>query len=114
MVHSKSPMKFNLIINPTHQWQQSMFHGIKLLQAMLNQGHHVVSVFFYGEAVHIAQDKTLQQAWSDIGSSTDFLLCRTMIEEFGIEPQLSTDFKVVGMGQLASHMEQADRTLELN
>ncbi|MCB1582699.1 MAG: DsrE family protein [Marinicella sp.] len=107
-------MKFNLIINPSHQWQQSLVHALELMQVINKQGHHVVSVFFYGDAVHIAQDLLLQQAWSKAANSTELLLCRTMIEEYGIEPQLASGFKVVGMGQLALNMEQADRTLELN
>lgn len=107
-------MKFNLIINPSHQWQQSTAHALKLLHAMLKQGHEVMSVFFYGEAVNIAQHKELQQAWSELNDSTEFLLCRTMIEQFDIAPDLNVAFKVVGMGQLAVNMEQADRTLELN
>ncbi len=107
-------MKFNLIINPSHQWKQSTAHALKLLQAMLKQGHEVVSVFFYGDAVQIAQHQDIQKTWSKFGCAADFLLCRTMLEEFGIEPQLTDNFKVVGMSQLALNMELADRTLELN
>lgn len=107
-------MKFNLIINPSHHWQQSNGHALELFQAMNHQGHEVVSVFFYGDAVQIARDKALQQAWLVKNPSTTFLLCRTMLEEYGIVPDLTEGFKVVGMGQLALNMEQADRTMELN
>jgi sulfur relay (sulfurtransferase) complex TusBCD TusD component (DsrE family) len=107
-------MKLNLIINPSHQWQQSNGHALQLFQAMMNQGHEVVSVFFYGDAVQIAQDKALQTAWLTHNISTSFLVCRTMLEEYGIEPNLNDNFKVVGMGQLALNMELADKTMELN
>lgn len=107
-------MKFNLIINPSHQWQQSTSHALELIRTMLNQGHQINSVFFFGDAVQIAQRKDLQQAWSNLNCTTDFLLCRTMIEEYDIKPVLNNEFTIVGMGQLAINMELADRTVELN
>ena len=107
-------MKINLIINPSHHWQQSVAHGLALCQLMREQNHQVVSVFFYGEAAHIAADLTWQKHWAELNEPTQLLICRTMIETFGIDVQTTGSFKVVGMGTLAINMEQADRTVELN
>lgn len=106
-------MKYNLIINPSHQWQQSIAHALKLYNAMIKQGHDVISVFFYGDAAHIAADSQSQKQWFN-QQGTELLICRTMIETYDISQQLQPHFKLVGMGKLASNMELAEKTVEIN
>jgi sulfur relay (sulfurtransferase) complex TusBCD TusD component (DsrE family) len=107
-------MRYNLIINPSHQWQQSVAHGLSLYKSMIDQGHEVISVFFYGDAAQIAADNNSQKKWLNPSSHSEFLICRTMIETHEIFQNVLPQFNVVGMGKLASNMEQADRTVEIN
>lgn len=108
-------MIFNLLINPTHNWQESNQHAMKLARSMLNQGHLIQSVFFYGDSAQIAIHVNSQLAWTELTQDlpTAFLICRTMIESNSLKPQLQTGFSAVGMAQLASDMIISDKTIEV-
>ncbi|TDR22780.1 DsrE family protein [Marinicella litoralis] len=108
-------MKFNLLINPIHSWQDSNDHALILVQSMINHGHQINAVFFYGESSQIAAKPDFQISWKKLiqQQTFDLLICRTMIEYHEIKPQLEPEFKIVGMGHLTLAMEQSDRTVEL-
>ena len=109
-------MKFNILINPSHDWQVSMYHALRLAQTITKSKHQLLAVFFYGDAVKISSDITLQDSWQKLLLSQDvkLMLCRTMTESFAIDPILTAGFHVVGMGQLTEAMEHADKTLEIS
>lgn len=108
-------MKFNLIINPAHTWENSNSHALKLVQSLINNGHEIQSVFFYGDSSRIAENTKLQLAWLQLiqQQQFDLLICSTMIEINTIKTQLKPGFKMVGMSQLAFDMELSDKIVEI-
>ncbi len=108
-------MKFNLLINPAHAWQDSNSHALKLATSMLNNGHEIKSVFFYGDSSQIAANTELQLHWIQLNQQQpfDLLICRSMLELNEVEVQLEPEFKVVGMSQLALDMESSDKIVEV-
>jgi sulfur relay (sulfurtransferase) complex TusBCD TusD component (DsrE family) len=109
-------MKFNILINPSHDWQISMYHALRLAQTITKSKHQLLAIFFYGDAVKISTDISSQGSWQKLVLShhVKLMLCRTMTESFAIDPILTTGFQVVGMGQLTETMELADKTLEIS
>ena len=109
-------MKFNILINPSHDWRVSLYHALQLAQTITKQKHQLLAVFFYGNAVKISTDINLQNAWQKLLQSQNvkLMLCRTMTERFEKDALLTAGFQVAGMGQLTEAMEHADRTLEIS
>jgi len=108
-------MNICLLINPTHNWQESLDQAAQLISAALKAGATLHSVFFYGESVLLATEPNLQQNWLQLtaGTHARLLLCRTMLEHYDLPAPDHPQLEVVGMASLASAMEQADRTLEI-
>jgi len=108
-------MKFTLLVNPNTNWQQAIAHALKLCRAIAMQGHQLNTVFFFGHAVQIIENKTLQLQWLELTKTnhTNLLVCRTMIEKLQLQPQLITEFQIVGLGSLTDSILQSNQVLEI-
>ena len=101
------------LINPTQHWRSAIDHTRALCHSAINQGHHVSSVFFYGQAAYIAADFEQQLKWS-ILNINELFICRTMLDDYRIDStKIDNSFKIIGMAPWLLLMEQSDRIIEV-
>lgn len=109
--------------------QGSPFHSnaceqaLEFAKAIIRNGHQLFQVFFYKDAVLIANqshtiptdERNIQQDWIDFATTENIKLsvCVGACERRGIHSTLGankgTVFDVVGLGQLTEAMFESDR-----
>ena len=88
----------------------------------LSQGHVLHRVFFYKDAVHIANrfsaipaDETdLQAGWTALArdTGTELAVCIAAGQRRGIiDTNVADGFSIVGLGQMVEAMAESDRTV---
>lgn len=97
--------------------------ALEFAKATVRNGHHLFQVFFYKDAVLIANQShnvptdecNIQQAWIDFATTENIRLsvCVGASERRGVLRTLDTEqdttFDVVGLGQLTEAMFESDR-----
>ena len=124
-------MKFAVLVNEgpyTHQASDSAFH---FTQAVLDEGHEVMRVFFYHDGVNNGtrlttppqDDRNIVNRWSQLAEENDLdlVICVAAAQRRGIvdtEEQkrngkdgnnIASGFRISGLGQLIEAGIQADR-----
>ena len=104
------------MINAQSNWQQSHAHAFKLLEALVQDAHEIVGVFFYGRSVHMVTDAAISKQWLDWANNNQaaMIVCSTMLNQ----DQLTTEatdkgFQVAGMAAWVDWCQQAERVVEL-
>ena len=96
--------------------------ALHFAQEAVAQGHTLRRVFFYKDAVHVANrfssipvDETdLQAEWTGFAndSGTELVVCIAAGQRRGvIEANIAESFSIVGLGQMVEAMAESDRTL---
>ena len=96
--------------------------ALHFAQEAVAQEHTLRRVFFYKDAVHVANrfssvsvDETdLQAEWTDFAndSGTELVVCIAAGQRRGvIEANIAESFSIVGLGQMVEAMAESDRTL---
>ena len=124
-------MIFAIVVHGHPETSQSALSALKFARAVLSGGHELYRIFFYHDAVHIAdanavtpQDETSTRTqWSEFASanSVELAVCiaaglkRGVLNEAESERYGRTaasadpQFQVVGLGQLIDAAMVADR-----
>ncbi len=98
-------------------------HALRFTQTALEAGHEVPIVFFFHDAVRIADSRaasTLMSSWQALKSDHDLDLAvciaaaarRGLLDESAPEAasnRIPEDFSIVGLGQLIGAMAESDR-----
>lgn len=110
--------------------QRLAWHAIELAKT-LQRKQHTVTVFFYQDAVQIANqlnwrpsdEPSLSQAWLNLGIDlpvcVSAALCRGVTDSDNAarhqlsNANLTAGFRLTGLGELADAMLHADRTIQL-
>ena len=96
--------------------------ALHFAQEAVAQGHTLHRVFFYKDAVHVANrfssipvDETdLQAEWTGFAndSGTELVVCIAAGQRRGvIEANIAESFSIVGLGQMVEAMAESDRIL---
>ncbi|WP_115718542.1 sulfurtransferase complex subunit TusD [Gallaecimonas mangrovi] len=107
--------------------------GLHFAKAVLAEGHQLASVFFYGEAVRVADSQVpmvgdephIGQAWRDfaLAANLDLAVCVAAAERRGIldseqaqahdlAVSMQAPFRQAGLGELVTASAQSDRTVQ--
>lgn len=107
--------------------------GLAFARAALASGHQLASVFFYGEAVRIANglvpqvgdEPHLGEAWREFATQNglELAVCVAAAERRGIldteqaaehelPPSMAAPFRQAGLGELITASAQSDRTVQ--
>lgn len=125
---------FTLFVTSAPYTSQNAYSAYRFAQAAINNGHKILSVFFYLDGTLNGSDLTvfpstefdLADAWQSLAKQNDVPLqvCVTAASKRGIlSPQdaqdadrpyasLSSAFESVGLGDLAVSIKQADRLVQ--
>lgn len=128
-------MRYSILVYQS-QSHQSARTALTFAQTLLEKGHHIDRIFFYGEAVHLAHQTIdvpedefdLANAWRTFAkqSAIPMQLCvaaaaRRGITESTIEninttheaetPSSKLTIELVGLGELACAVRESDRVI---
>ena len=114
-------MKFALVIHGNPQKDASLRRALEFARAAVDSGHLIYRVFLYHDAVRIAHrefqgfDKLIDD-WNQLAKSHDFELtaCVSAADRRGVSDASGTlreGFVIVGLGQFADCLLNADRTV---
>lgn len=106
-------MKIALRIQPTHDWTSSVTLAREWTREWQNQGHDIVAVLFFGEAVHAINDPNCHQLWQD-WQQGPLLVCSTLVEDRHIDAGDDHPFQVAGLGLWESKSSEADRLVVIS
>ncbi len=126
-------MKFSILIQSSPFSAQSTVTALSFARAVIAEGHELFRVFFYSDAVLIAneliapsQDETnLPAEWQALAAehNLDFVVCIAAAVKRGImdaneakryernSSNLSQHFELSGLGQLAEAIAVSDRVI---
>lgn len=111
-------MKFNIIINASQNWQQSCQHALVMSQTIIDEGHEIGVVFFYGQSVKIIHSNEAAHDWMQWQKQhqVHLFLCSTMLEKENTKKITNLDscFQVVGLATWTNALENADKTIEIS
>ena len=96
--------------------------ALNFAREAVSQGHVLYRVFFYKDAVHIANrfnsvsadENDLQAHWTVLAkdSDTDLSVCIAAGQRRGIvSTNIADGFSIVGLGQMVEAMFESDRTV---
>ena len=129
----KSGMKYTLAIHGAPHASQSAQHGIAFAEALLHQEHTIERIFFFHEGVYQALstrvtpqgEEDLMPKWLSLNNQgVELAVCiaggikRGVINEDErcryekTSTSLAAPFTLVGLGQLISAINEADRYIE--
>ncbi|TQV76633.1 sulfurtransferase complex subunit TusD [Aliikangiella marina] len=125
--------KFTLLVTGSHSQSQAHHSAIRFIRAVIESGNEISSVFFYQEAVTIAnrylcipQDETqLTDQWVKLAEAHNFELqvCVAASNRRGVINEeeakmngkvgdsIDSAFAVLGLGQLAAAMSNSSSRL---
>ncbi len=109
-------MKFNILINPTDNWLPSSQQALCLCQTIIEQGHEIGLVFFYGQSVNILNTENAMKDWQKWQQRhrIQLCLCSAMLEKENLMNTAETknSFSVIGLASWVSAIEDTDKVLE--
>ncbi|MEX0963040.1 MAG: sulfurtransferase complex subunit TusD [Pseudohongiellaceae bacterium] len=126
-------MKFSLVIYAAPYSTESASSALRFAKSVLEQGHELYRVFFFGDGVHnasrlaiVAQDElNLQRQWDEliVDHAIDSVVCVSSALRRGILDQAEADrhdlgqasayesSEVAGLGQLIDAAIHSDRVI---
>lgn len=126
-------MKFSLVIYAAPYSSESAASALRFAKAVLEQGHELYRLFFFGDGVHntsklavVAQDEVnLQREWHELikENGLDSVICVSSAIKRGVIDQAETDrhqlncasayssSEIAGLGQLIDATMQSDRVV---
>ena len=126
-------MKFSIVIYAAPYSAESAATALRFAQSLIEQGHEVYRLFFFGDGVHnaskltvVAQDEiNLQQQWSKLIEEHDIdsVICVSSALRRGVLDQTEADrhelgtasayesSEVAGLGQLVDAAMYSDRVV---
>lgn len=111
-------MRINLLVQGAPFATSAQENALGFARAAVDAGHRIDRVFFYKEAVAIANrfasdDDGIRAGWAKLAAASGFELavCIAAASRRGIveDGSLADGFAIVGLGQLVEAMEQGDR-----
>ena len=124
-------MKFSIVIYAAPYSTESASSALRFAQTVIEQGHEVYRLFFFGDGVHnasqltvVAQDEpNLQQQWNELiqRHDIDSVICVSSALRRGVLDQTEADrhnlgsasaynsSEVAGLGQLIDATIHSDR-----
>ena len=126
-------MKFSIVIYAAPYSAESAATALRFAQSLIQQGHELYRLFFFGDGVHnaskltvVAQDEiNLQQQWSKLIEEHDIdsVICVSSALRRGVLDQTEADrhelgtasayesSEVAGLGQLVDAAMYSDRVV---
>ena len=126
-------MKFSIVIYAAPYSAESAATALRFAQSLIQQGHELYRLFFFGDGVHnaskltvVAQDEiNLQQQWSKLieDNDIDSVICVSSALRRGVLDQTEADrhelgtasayesSEVAGLGQLVDAALHSDRVV---
>ena len=126
-------MKFSIVIYAAPYSAESAATALRFAQSLIQQGHELYRLFFFGDGVHnaskltvVAQDEiNLQQQWSKLieDHDIDSVICVSSALRRGVLDQTEADrhelgtasayesSEVAGLGQLVDAALYSDRVV---
>jgi tRNA 2-thiouridine synthesizing protein D len=126
-------VKFSIVIYAAPYSAESAATALRFAQSLIEQGHEVYRLFFFGDGVHnaskltvVAQDEiNLQQQWSKLieDHDIDSVICVSSALRRGVLDQTEADrhelgtasayesSEVAGLGQLVDAALHSDRVV---
>ncbi len=126
-------MKFSIVIYAAPYSAESAATALRFAQSLIQQGHELYRLFFFGDGVHnaskltvVAQDEiNLQQQWSKLieDHDIDSVICVSSALRRGVLDQTEADrhelgtasayesSEVAGLGQLVDAALHSDRVV---
>ncbi len=126
-------MKFSIVIYAAPYSAESAATALRFAQSLIEQGHELYRLFFFGDGVHnaskltvVAQDEiNLQQQWSKLIEEHDIdsVICVSSALRRGVLDQTEADrhelgtasayesSEVAGLGQLVDAAMYSDRVV---
>ncbi len=126
-------MKFSIVIYAAPYSTESAATALRFAKALLEQGHELYRLFFFGDGVHnvsklavVAQDeKNLQRQWNELIQThqIDSVVCVSSALRRGVLDQTEADrhklgrasafetSEVAGLGQLVDAAIHSDRVV---
>ena len=126
-------MKFSIVIYAAPYSAESAATALRFAQSLIEQGHELYRLFFFGDGVHnaskltvVAQDEiNLQQQWSKLIEEHDIdsVICVSSALRRGVLDQTEADrhelgtasayesSEVAGLGQLVDAALHSDRVV---
>lgn len=124
-------MKFSIVVYAAPYSSESASSALRFARSVIDQGHEVYRLFFFGDGVHnasrqtiVAQDETnLQQQWDELiqRHNIDSVICVSSALRRGVLDQTEADrhdlgsasaytsSEVAGLGQLIDATLHSDR-----
>ncbi|MFT6735002.1 MAG: tRNA 2-thiouridine synthesizing protein D [Polaribacter sp.] len=125
--------KFVILITASPQNSQSHLTAIKYVNALIESGQSISCIFFYQDAVSVANEfnqppsdePQLLNAWSELATTSQIELMTCIAASFrrgvidreeaknrGLDSSnLSKHFNIVGLGQLSAALSEQDSKL---
>ena len=126
-------MKFSIVVYAAPYSSEAAVTAFNFTQAVLDQGHDIYRLFFFGDGVHnankltvVAQDEiNLQQQWDELIKSRklDAVVCVSSAIRRGIvdageskrhqlnATSMHDSFEIAGLGQLIDATVNSDRVV---
>ncbi len=114
-------MNIGLLVQGSPLDGQACYHALRFAEAAVRRGHTIYRVFFYKEAVLIADgasDSSFQNLWIKFAKehNVPLNLCvgaseRRRVESLSIDQNV---FEFVGLGQFVDTMYHCDRVVTFN
>jgi len=126
-------VKFSLVIYTAPYSSESAATALRFAQSLIQQGHELYRLFFFGDGVHnaskltvVAQDEiNLQQQWNELIEEHDIdsVICVSSALRRGVLDQTEADrhelstasayesSKLAGLGQLIDATRHSDRVV---
>ncbi len=114
-------MKFTIIVNNAPYLSQSSDTACKFAQALLEQGHELVQVFFYFDGVLNAldnseppqDDRDVIENWSKLAEENelDLIICSSAALRRGVSDKLAVGFKSDSLGRFSKAVTLSDRVI---
>ncbi|WP_144394807.1 sulfurtransferase complex subunit TusD [Pleionea sediminis] len=129
-------LKYAILVTGSPYTSQAHSSAQRFVDACYRQGHSVHSVFFYGDAVYVANElwnpandeQNLQQGWSSLASQYDLTInaCVSVANKRGIVSQedaelaglpdhnVNADFHIAGLGEWVEASSHSDRVIHFS
>ncbi len=115
-------MKFTIIVNNAPYQSQSSDTACNFAQALIDQGHELVQVFFYfdgiwnglADAEPPQDDRHVIENWSQLAqeNNLDLIICSTAAKRRGVGlSSIVPGFKVDTLGRLSEAVTLSDRVI---
>lgn len=111
-------MKFNILINATENWSDSCDQAFGMCQTIIDEGHEIGLVFFYGQSVNIISTENSLIQWQNWQQSNavPLCLCSSMLENENLlnVAEKTSHFKIVGLASWVNSLNKVDKYIEFS